>query len=75
MRVSALTVSDLPSTIAPASIQYGLAISNFDNPENPTRFNWGFISASDNHRARPGTGYKPAQRLRTPKWRVSSRII
>ena len=47
------------------SIQYGLAISNFDDPENPARFNWGFISASDNHRARPGTGYKPAQRLRT----------
>lgn len=47
------------------SVQYGLAISNFDDPDAPRRFNWGFISASDNHRARPGTGYKPVDRLHT----------
>ncbi len=40
-----------------SSAQYGLAISNFEKKE-PTRFKWGFIGASDNHRARPGTGYK-----------------
>ena len=41
------------------SVQYGLAISNFDKGEDdPTRFHWGFIASSDNHRARPGTGYK-----------------
>ncbi len=47
------------------SAQYGLAISNFDNGvDNPTRFNWGFVAASDNHRARPGTGYKAYERLK-----------
>ncbi|PHS28274.1 MAG: hypothetical protein COA84_01890 [Robiginitomaculum sp.] len=47
------------------SAQYGLAISNFDDgPDSPRRFNWGFIAASDNHRARPGTGYKAYARTR-----------
>jgi hypothetical protein len=46
------------------SVQYALAIRNFDDPENPTRLNWGFIASSDNHRARPGTGYKDVDRLR-----------
>ncbi len=45
------------------SVQYGLAISNFDaGTERPVRFDWGFVAASDNHRARPGTGYKPVDR-------------
>jgi len=45
------------------SIQYGLAISNFDNgDDDPLRFNWGFIGSSDNHQARPGTGYKEVDR-------------
>ena len=47
------------------SVQYGLAISNFDDPEGPLRFRWGFIASSDNHRARPGTGYKPVDRMVT----------
>lgn len=51
------------------SVQYGLAISNFDTADDnasPTRFNWGFIASSDTHRARPGTGYKEvARRLNT----------
>ena len=46
------------------SVQYGLAITNFESKE-PQNFNWGFISASDNHRARPGTGYKPVDRKLT----------
>jgi Protein of unknown function (DUF3604) len=47
------------------SVQYGLAISNFDDgPDKPVRFNWGFVAASDNHRARPGTGYKAYSRTR-----------
>ena len=46
------------------SVQYGLAITNFDDTE-PVNFNWGFISSSDNHRARAGTGYKPVDRKTT----------
>ncbi|MEQ8745403.1 DUF3604 domain-containing protein [Pyruvatibacter sp.] len=44
------------------SVQYGMAISNLDDPDNPRRFNWGFIASSDTHRARPGTGYKAVDR-------------
>jgi len=40
------------------SVQYGLAIGNFDDPGPPRRFRFGFIASSDNHSARPGTGYK-----------------
>lgn len=54
---------------AGTSVQYGLAVSNFDDipeGEDPRRFNWGFIASSDNHRARAGTGYKEvARRLNT----------
>jgi hypothetical protein len=44
------------------SVQYGLAISNFDDPAEPIRFRWGFIGSSDTHTARPGIGYKPFAR-------------
>ena len=40
------------------SAQYALAITNFDDPAHPRRFHFGFIGSSDNHTARPGTGYK-----------------
>ena len=40
------------------SAQYALALTNFDNPRKPRRFQFGFIGSSDNHSARPGTGYK-----------------
>lgn len=46
------------------SAQYGLAIRNFDG-EEATRFTYGFIASSDNHRARPGTGYKEVDRRLT----------
>ncbi|MBF2753766.1 MAG: DUF3604 domain-containing protein, partial [Gammaproteobacteria bacterium AqS3] len=39
------------------SAQYALAITDFDNAE-ANNFHFGFISSSDNHFARPGTGYK-----------------
>ena len=40
--------------------QYVMALSYFgDTPEaDPMRFRFGFMSSSDNHFARPGTGYK-----------------
>ena len=56
------------------SVQYGLAISRQeDEADDPVRFNWGFIGSSDNHRARPGTGYKEvARRLNTEAAGVAS---
>jgi hypothetical protein len=45
------------------SVQAGLATSSFEDPSGQaTRFQWGFIGSSDNHRARPGTGYKAVDR-------------
>ena len=40
------------------SAQYMLAIRDFSDPTRPKRFDFGFIGSSDNHSARPGTGYK-----------------
>ena len=42
--------------------QYALALTNFDDPARPKRFRFGFIASSDNHTARPGTGYKEKNR-------------
>ena len=44
------------------SAQYAMAIRNFEDPENPRRFDFSFIGSSDNHYARPGTGYKEVSR-------------
>ncbi len=46
--------------------QYALAIGNFDDPRAPRHFRFGFMASSDNHSARPGTGYKDyARRMMT----------
>jgi hypothetical protein len=48
------------------SAQYALAIASFDGAAEPRRFRFGFIGSSDNHTARPGTGYKDyARRMMT----------
>ena len=45
------------------SAQYILAISNFEQgTDTPRRFRMGFMSSSDNHYARPGTGFKEKNR-------------
>ena len=41
-----------------SSVQYMLAIREFDDAGVPKRFDFGFIGSSDIHSARPGTGYK-----------------
>ena len=45
------------------SVQYMLAKGDFENPEEPRHSTMGFIASSDNHSARPGTGYKEFARL------------
>ncbi|HEY8493037.1 MAG TPA: DUF3604 domain-containing protein [Myxococcota bacterium] len=47
------------------SVQYMLALSNFveTDGDDPLRFHFGFLASSDNHSARPGTGYKEFGRI------------
>ena len=45
------------------SAQYILARGEFTNPDEPRHATMGFIASSDNHSARPGTGYKEFARL------------
>ena len=44
------------------SAQYIAALRNFDDNDSIDRFRFGFIASSDNHKARPGTGYKEINR-------------
>ena len=44
-----------------ASVQYALALRKFEG-DKVSSFDFGFIASSDNHRARPGTGYKAIDR-------------
>lgn len=46
------------------SAQRILATSDFAEPSRPSNQPWGFLASSDNHSARPGTGYKEYARLR-----------
>ena len=44
------------------SVQYILARGSFENPEVPRHSTLGLMASSDNHSARPGTGYKEYER-------------
>ena len=64
-----------------ATVQYALAVSNFDDTADVLRYRFGFLSSSDNHRAQPGTGYKEkrkaytdAQGRRAPLGRVGKAV-
>jgi hypothetical protein len=55
------------------SAQYILAVGNFDeDPANPRHFRMGMMASSDNHFARPGTGYKEVRRRGFTESRVAS---
>lgn len=55
-----------------SSVQYILALRNFDDAGHPKRFRLGFIASSDNHSARPGTGYKEFARNRQTEARFDN---
>jgi hypothetical protein len=54
------------------SVQYILSRGNFDDPEVPRHTTLGFIASSDNHAARPGTGYKEYARRKMADARGAS---
>lgn len=45
------------------SVQAALAMSNFDDPDNPWRYIFGMIGSTDSHRAGPGAGYREYWRM------------
>lgn len=45
------------------SVQAALAVRDFSNPDQPRGFRFGLMASSDNHKARPGTGYKEFGRI------------
>ncbi len=45
-----------------SSVQYMMSLARPENEEGTDRFRFGFIASSDNHSARPGTGYKEVSR-------------
>ena len=52
-----------------SSVQYILSLGNPGAGADAAQFRLGFISSSDNHSARPGTGYKERDRLETTEAR------
>jgi hypothetical protein len=53
------------------SVQHILALRSFADDGGPDRFRFGFLSSSDNHSARPGTGYKEFARTEMTEARLS----
>ena len=54
------------------AVQYILSRGNFEDPEAPRHATLGFIASSDNHTARPGTGYKEYERRKMTEARGAS---
>jgi hypothetical protein len=52
-----------------SSVQYIMSLGRPDAPEGARQFRFGFMASSDNHSARPGTGYKERDRLDTTEAR------
>ena len=55
-----------------SSVQYMMALGRTDENGDPLRFRFGFLASSDNHSARPGTGYKEYDRQDMTEMRFSS---
>ncbi len=55
-----------------SSVQYIMALSRDVPGSQPNRFRFGFLSSSDNHSARPGTGYKEYGRSRMTEARFGN---
>jgi hypothetical protein len=53
-----------------SSVQYMLALGAFDEAGDPLRLRFGLLSSSDNHTARPGTGYKEHGRREMTDMRI-----
>ncbi len=58
-----------------SSAQYIMALRNFDDPQAPRRFDFGFMSSSDNHTARPGTGFKEKGRVYVTEARLTQAAV
>jgi hypothetical protein len=54
--------------------QYILALRDFDGPGKPLGARLGFMASSDNHKARPGTGYKEIGREATTESRARTEL-
>jgi hypothetical protein len=55
-----------------SSVQYIMALGRTDERGEPLRFRFGFLSSSDNHSSRPGTGYKEYDRKNMTEMRFAS---
>jgi len=53
-----------------SSVQYIMALRDLKDPQGSLSFDFGFIASSDNHTARPGTGYKEYARLQMTEARL-----
>ena len=61
-----------------SSAQYIMALRNFDDLDDeglPRRFEFGFMASSDNHTARPGTGYKEYARTEMTEGRLTEAML